>query len=217
MAKCTIVTGTYNKPKLLVECAKSVVQQTVADWEWVVVLDGPTQETFDVAVKLKEQIGSRMKLNLCTTPAEYRTLHYRPAEITNLEFGRAEGEYVAWLSDDDLLKPTFLEKLCIGDARYCAVERVVSWDGAWRWHCNNPTRGRLTADTFAEFTDGGAMVMKSSIFREMPWRLPTDWINASRVDQLFLRAVAAHCGIDEVPEILLTHRASPLSTHQKGT
>lgn len=49
MPKVSILTLSYNKGPFLAECLESVLAQTYPDWECIVVDDGSTDNTWEVA------------------------------------------------------------------------------------------------------------------------------------------------------------------------
>jgi hypothetical protein len=165
---------------------------------------------------------------------------YIPSEIANYYFDRADGEYVVWLSDDDLLKPKFVKlltsqkcKACNGvghdwqaypcvycqgtgkpPAVYCSVERVTQV-GPDRWQFTN-MNWALEPWQYGS-SDGGSMVLRKACWDDLGWRFPVDWSTAAYCDQLYMKAVHSKYGIQAVQDVLLTHRTCYSSTHQRAT
>lgn len=99
----TVVMPTYDRPDLLAEALASVLAQTVADLEVVVVDDaspGPPGAFADPRVRLvvREENGG-------------------PAAAINTGAAAARGRYLAFLADDDLWTPDRLELALEGLAR----------------------------------------------------------------------------------------------------
>lgn len=98
--KVTVLMGTYNRPDYLQEAIQSVVNQSMENWELLVMNDG--------GVDVGELVG-----RFCDPRIRYyhdpvnRRLPYR------LNFGlrEAKGEYIAYLGDDDLYYPNHLRVL----------------------------------------------------------------------------------------------------------
>jgi glycosyltransferase involved in cell wall biosynthesis len=216
--KLTIVTASYNKPDLLRECAQSVFAQTDPSWEWMLVLDGPDQATREVACEILRDHRSETRqsqvavINLGTTE-EQRRERYQPAVITNSCFDQAQGEYVVWLSDDDLLMPRFVEAMTStgAPAAYCSVERrALTPEGKWVTTNYNPAREPWVYGS----SDGGSMVLSKRAWDELGWREPTGWDTASDLDQRLMQAVNDKHPLRAVPEVLMVHRSTKQSTHQ---
>lgn len=93
----SIITPTFNPRPFARETVDSVVRQTFADWEWIVVDDGSQT---DVAP-------------LFAVDARIRVLSQRnsgQAIARNLAMSQAQGKYFAFLDDDDLWNPDKLKK-----------------------------------------------------------------------------------------------------------
>jgi glycosyltransferase involved in cell wall biosynthesis len=101
--KVTIVMSTYNRAGLLPRALDSVINQTLTDWELIVIDDCSPDNTRSVVAEYIEK--------------DSRILYIR--NLKNLGSGdskspimlNAEGKYIAVLDDDDWWKPSYLEKL----------------------------------------------------------------------------------------------------------
>ncbi|MFQ5769234.1 MAG: glycosyltransferase family 2 protein, partial [bacterium] len=91
----TVVIPTHNRAELLKEAIQSVLAQTFSDFELIVVDDHSTDNTRDVIASFRD---SRIKyvLNDRTTGG---------AGTRNAGIFRAQGEWVAFLDDDDVWLP----------------------------------------------------------------------------------------------------------------
>lgn len=115
--KVSIILPTRNRQAMLMQALQSVHSQSRQDWElWVV--DDASQDGSSTAV---EQQFPRAKL-LRTTQRQ------GVSGARNLAMKQAEGEYFAFLDDDDLWHPLFLEKM-LG-----ALERFPSATLAFSGH-----------------------------------------------------------------------------------
>jgi glycosyltransferase involved in cell wall biosynthesis len=97
----SVVMPTFNRLNFLVPAVESVFQQTVSDWELIIVDDGSGPETRRYLESLAHE--SRVQvlwLEHCGNPASVR----------NAALGRVRGEYVAFLDSDDLWLPQKLER-----------------------------------------------------------------------------------------------------------
>lgn len=97
----TVIIPTYNQAHFLRQALDSVLAQTDRDWEVIIVNDGSTDDTAEIAdeyVRLDSRISCVHKLNGGV------------ASALNLGLQNARGEWIHWLSSDDLFEP---QKLAI--------------------------------------------------------------------------------------------------------
>ena len=96
----SIMVPTYNQAHFLSDCLDSLVAQNFPDWEAVVVNDGSTDTTSQV-LKVWELKDSRI-----------RVVHQEnagTASALNTALKNCTGEWICWLSSDDLFEPDKLE------------------------------------------------------------------------------------------------------------
>lgn len=97
------ITTTYNRPKELERCIKSVDNQSNEDWEHIIVHDGPaSQETKDVIAKYKRKNRKFIELK------ENHGNHTKPK---NEGIKASKGEYICYLDDDNEYLPSFMDTL----------------------------------------------------------------------------------------------------------
>lgn len=101
MPRVTVLTATRDRAHLLPETIRSVLAQTFSDFEYVIFDDGSTDDTSRV---LQTFADSDARIRFVTS------LHVGSLGALDFLFGAAKCEYVAWLSDDDLWDPAFLER-----------------------------------------------------------------------------------------------------------
>lgn len=92
----SVIVPTYNQAAYLRQALDSVLAQTDPDWEAVVVNDGSTDET----VQVLEQFAAR--------DARFIIIHKENGGVgsaLNEGLRQANGEWVCWLSSDDLFEP----------------------------------------------------------------------------------------------------------------
>lgn len=98
MTKVSVIIPTYNRSNLVRECIDSVLKQSFADFELLVIDDGSTDDTASVIQKISD------------TRLEYvYKENAGPSSARNLALVRAQGQYIAFLDSDDLWPENFLE------------------------------------------------------------------------------------------------------------
>lgn len=96
MPKVSVIIPCYNRAHLLPECIKSVLAQTFTDFEIIVIDDGSTDNTREVAL---------------TFPVKYQWQENQgPPGARNRGIELSQGEYITFLDSDDALLERTLEK-----------------------------------------------------------------------------------------------------------
>ncbi|MBQ0062672.1 MAG: glycosyltransferase family 2 protein [Prevotella sp.] len=98
-ALVSIVTPAYNSSLYIAKSINSVLAQTYANWEMLIVDDGSTDNTLEIVRSYEDK---RIKI--------FNNTHQGAAEARNLALRQATGKYVAFLDSDDLWLPEKLEK-----------------------------------------------------------------------------------------------------------
>lgn len=96
MALVSIVTCTYNRAHLIGETIRSVLQQTLQDFEYIIVDDGSTDNTEDVVQTFKESRISYFKHD--------RTGGHL-SRLRNYAHTKCHGEFIAYIDSDDIWAP----------------------------------------------------------------------------------------------------------------
>ena len=98
----SIITPAYNCVKTITETYESIKKQSFRSWEWIVVEDCSSDNSFQVINELAKQNPKVVVL---------RTEKNSGAAIArNLGIEKAKGKYIAFLDSDDLWKENKLEK-----------------------------------------------------------------------------------------------------------
>lgn len=124
----SVVIPLYNYGRFVSETLDSVVGQTIADLDVIVVDDCSTDDSATVASRWMEAHGARFRRAMVLRHAVNGGL----AATRNTGFGKAETEFVFPLDADNLLYPTCLGKLTQSLAQsraafaYCLVERFLT-------------------------------------------------------------------------------------------
>lgn len=98
MAKVSVVIPAYNRARLLPEAVNSVLAQTYQDFELIVIDDGSTDNTQEVARSFPPRVQYFRQAN-----AGLSAVRNRGVEL-------ATGEYIVFLDSDDALLEQALEK-----------------------------------------------------------------------------------------------------------
>jgi glycosyltransferase involved in cell wall biosynthesis len=99
MHKVTIITATYKRPKELERAIKSVNAQTFEEWEHIIVSDGKSQKNREVVDKYADKRRKYVEIPHSGSDAKPK----------NEAIRQAQGEYIAYLDDDNEYLPNFLE------------------------------------------------------------------------------------------------------------
>ena len=107
----SVIMPAYNAGKTLEASAESVLAQTLAELELIIIDDGSTDDTAAVCAALAER------------DARVRTVTVKnsgPAAARNLGLDMASGKYVTLVDSDDLILPGMLETMLKGAEEHCA-------------------------------------------------------------------------------------------------
>lgn len=97
----SIITPTYNSSKFIKKTAKSVLNQTLADWEWVIVDDCSSDETAELIKEFCKK-DDRIKFFSMSKNSGSGPTRNKAIEL-------AIGKYIAFLDSDDLWIPEKLQ------------------------------------------------------------------------------------------------------------
>ncbi len=99
----SIITPSYNRADIVHETADSIFSQSYPHWEWVIVEDGSTDNSWEVL----QQFASRDKrVKLFKRDREPKGA----CACRNIAVEKCSGEYVMFLDTDDLVAPYCLEQ-----------------------------------------------------------------------------------------------------------
>jgi len=103
-ALVTILTPTYNHEKYLADCIESVLAQTYTDWEMIILNDGSTDRTAEIAASYRDKDGRIRLVN------QENVGIFRLSETYNKGVAMSNGIFLAILEGDDCWAP---EKLAL--------------------------------------------------------------------------------------------------------
>ena len=102
--KLSVIVPVYNVEKYLGECVNSLLAQTLTDMEILLVDDGSTDSSGDIAERFA-----------AAHPENIRCLHVDnggQGRARNFALPLARGEYLGFVDSDDWVSPDMYEKLC---------------------------------------------------------------------------------------------------------
>ena len=195
--RVSVIVPTYNRARDVDRCLRSLVTQTLTDFEVIVCDDGSTDGTEQVVERYREH------LNL--------TFHWSenfggPARPRNIGLQLARGKYVAFLDSDDWWQPRKLERSLSrlesgADVVYHDLYRVQSTRRRRYWR-RVRTR-QLKSPVFSDLLHGGNTLPNSSVVarRELllrvggfsedrtliAWEDYDAWLRLARLTERFAR------------------------------
>lgn len=104
MKKCSVIVPLYNGKQYIEECIQSVVAQTYTCWELILMDDGSPDDTYDFVKKIIEKYPT---YDIKLLRQENRGV----AATRNYCVTIAEGEYIAFMDQDDTVDTKYLENL----------------------------------------------------------------------------------------------------------
>lgn len=100
MPPVSIIIPAYNQGKYISECLNSVINQTVTDWECIVINDGSTDNTKKIILSYTKQYP---KIRMIDQPNKGLSA------ARNRGLGEAKGDYIQFLDSDDAIKKNKLK------------------------------------------------------------------------------------------------------------
>lgn len=104
--KISIIVPVYNASQYIVASLDSIIFQTEDDIETIIVDDRGSDDSIDKAKRYLEDYNGSKSFIFMEMPE-----NGGPGAARNLALSAASGEYVAFLDSDDVLEPSFCEKL----------------------------------------------------------------------------------------------------------
>jgi glycosyltransferase involved in cell wall biosynthesis len=98
----TVIVPVYNGEKYLESCLESIAVQTLENMEVIVIDDGSTDDSADIARSFEEKYNHF---------AVVRQQNSGRSAARNTGLNRAKGKFIAFLDADDFLDPSMYEKL----------------------------------------------------------------------------------------------------------
>ena len=196
----SIITATKNYARFLPEAIDSVLAQTFADWELIIVDDGSTDDTANVIAPFLYDKRIRY----------IRSDQLGQSRAKNLGIAMSQCEFVAFLDADDAWEPTKLEKqlpLFRDDVGVVFTRRSMMDETGTSLPPRietDPPRGRVLNELFVQnFVCFSSAIVRRSLFDQIG-RFDESLDLAIDYD-LWLRA-APHTSFDYINEPLVRYR-----------
>lgn len=124
MVEISVVIPAYNAEKSLGECIESILNQTFQPFEIIVVNDGSTDSTEDIALSY---------------PVRYiKQSNHGPSSARNTGIAEARGKWIAFIDSDDIMLPSKLKKQ--SDVIALDPELVMVYSGFTYFYPNGKTQ-----------------------------------------------------------------------------
>lgn len=167
--KFSVIVPTCNQAQYLPAALNSLLNQTFNDWEAVVVNDGSTDNTYEVMEKYAFS-DSRIRI--------FHKQNGGVATALNVGINNARGEWICWLSSDDLFEPDKLQTHfnAINDYPeikffhshwYLLLEETQQKIAPPLWLQIPPTEFQVTRFFWANYIHGNAIAVNRSVFKEV--------------------------------------------------
>lgn len=124
MPSVSVILPTYNRSRFLPDAFASIQQQTLQDWELIIIDDGSADDTAAVVDEWRGCVIQPMKF--------IRQQNHGAYGARNTGLDHAEGEFVAFFDSDDVWLPQHLDD-CVRALR--AIKhghRIGYLDNRWR-------------------------------------------------------------------------------------
>lgn len=128
----TAIIPTSNRPELLLLAVDSVRKQTYSPVE-IIVVDNDPDSSAEAAIQPVMEEDDRVRYLAASTVRG-------PSHARNAGAGQAKGEYLAFLDDDDLWRPKFLEHVDAQINRQ-PVQLVLAWFDRMQGERTTPGKG----------------------------------------------------------------------------
>lgn len=194
----SVIIPVYNGEKYIKECIESAQKQTFSSYEIIVVDDGSTDTTLDTITKF-ENITVLIKPNGGT------------ASALNCGIRNAKGQWIKWLSADDVMKPDCLEKLFENlketDRIYYTNYEIIDENGNFVKNFIEPIRKEPELWSFF-FGNGSSSIIHKSVFEKCG--MFDEDLGHSEDYEFWLRATQAYgVKMQLIPEVTIQYRRHP--------
>ncbi len=129
MERITIVVPAYNAAPWIAECLDSILTQSFGDWQAIIVDDGSTDNTADIAAGYARRDE---RIRLMSRP------NGGPSAARNTALDVVHSRYVTFVDADDTLHPEALQRLMNLAERHPDIPAVACWYTARPFDTSKP-------------------------------------------------------------------------------
>lgn len=108
--KISIIIPAYNVEKYLPECLDSILKQSITDYEILIIDDGSTDCTKEIAKRYQQEHKESIWI--------YEQNNMGPSGARNRGLEEAAGEYILYIDSDDFIETDMLEQLIKKTEKY---------------------------------------------------------------------------------------------------
>jgi len=203
----SVVMPAYNEERSIAESIQSILNQTFEDFELIIVDDGSTDKTFEIASSFGDPRVS-----------VYRQKNLGPATARNKALSLAKGKYIALQDADDRSKPERLEKqydFLENNLDYIAVGTDADYIDKDGFFIYEHTKGEaipINWDWLQAPVIHPSVMFRSQILKKIDG-YPD--IPVSQ-DTLFLYEMSQHGKFKNLNESLFEYRVNPFAISRKS-
>lgn len=207
--KISVILNSYNRPRQVKEAVISIQRQTYKNWELFIVDDNSNIETKQVLNAIRES-EPRCKIINSNVIEEDREKTTRYASCINLAIPRLTGDFVTYLTDDDIFYPRRFErmiKLFESDPSIHVVygeQRIVLMENGKKIISGLRRNIGVTRSPVNNI-DHNSIMHRRSCFEKVPyWSDSLDFITCA--DAAFFKELSKYWYFVPIPHITDEHR-----------
>ena len=103
----SVIVPVFNNEKMIIQCIESIINQTLKDFELIIIDDGSTDNTYSVCEKYTHKNSNIILL---------KQKNKGVSSARNLGLSKASGKWCVFVDSDDTLKENHLEELSKTDS-----------------------------------------------------------------------------------------------------
>lgn len=167
----SVIVPVYNSEVYIKECLTSILNQSIADLEILIIDDGSTDHSFEIC---KEFGKSDTRVNIISQK------NSGPSVARNVGLDSANGKYIGFVDSDDWLDQDMYEQLYLNLVKYdadiamCGYYTIYGVDDIRLRHCSDRIVVMNPAEMLSEYIDwnliGAAVwskIYKRELFRNL--------------------------------------------------
>lgn len=213
----TIFTCSYNKPRYVADAINSVLNQTFANFEYVILENSNDKVTRKMVHGITDKRVNIIDVDFSDTE---RDRIYVESRLKNNYYPQARGQFIMYLADDDILEPTCFAEHIQEFAQHPDYQANYHGYKITYLDSHKPDDIKPAIKTFGphrspkERMDGGSLMFKKDLLEAIPDPyFKCNWHDAHISDSLFLHKLSTVAVFQPINQILHTKRVTKISTH----